>query len=62
MSLRELSSNLFGETQHPPGAMDIEKYKTTLRSSVKKGGHMHDISEEQIRIRAYQLWELVDRL
>jgi hypothetical protein len=22
------------------------------------GGHMHEISEEQIRVRAYQLWEL----
>jgi hypothetical protein len=23
--------------------------------------HMHDISEEQIRVRAYQLWELAGR-
>jgi DUF2934 family protein len=25
------------------------------------GGHMHEISEEQIRVRAYQLWELAGR-
>jgi hypothetical protein len=36
ISLREFSTNLFGETQHySPGGKDIEKYRGALRSSVK---------------------------
>jgi hypothetical protein len=39
----------------------IEKYGTAVRqSAVKQAGNM-DISEEQIRIRAYQLWEMAGR-
>ncbi len=36
ISLREFSSNLFGETQHySRGALDIAKYRLAFRSSVK---------------------------